>query len=80
VWQVQNSNGDYLSAGSGDVVVLFGRALHEWLMQDVQRERIFRAAPHTVRSVENERVVYARMYVAPEDAVPHIGIGGKDKT
>jgi hypothetical protein len=49
-------------------------------MQDVQRERMFRAAPHTVRSVENERVVYARMYVAPEDAVPHIGIGGKDKT
>ena len=67
--EVQAANGEALLAAEGDVIVLFGRAMNEWLLEEkTDAQKMFRAAPHAVRAPAGkaaDRVVYARMYVAP---------------
>ena len=69
--RVRDSSGVDLAASSaqGDVIVVFGRALELWLLQTRESER-FRAGVHSVPEIEGERVVFARMYIAPEAALP----------
>ena len=53
------------------VIVLFGHALGEWLLQDKEEAAaMFEAAPHAVEAMGRlrERAVYARMKVAPGTA------------
>ncbi len=53
------------------IVVLFGRAMEKWLLAS-KAETLFRPAPHSVPALKanKKRVIFARMYVAPKDAVP----------
>jgi hypothetical protein len=57
-------------------IVLFGRGLTEWLLQnDEQTREKFHAVPHSVPSMtpgkmSQARTVYARMKVAPSSAIP----------
>ena len=68
---VQDKSGNLLDTGKGDVIVMFGRAMEEWLFQESKGHSSFRAAPHAVPRVNKDRVVFARMFVAPPDAVPN---------
>ena len=62
------------SSEQGDVIIVFGRALDEWLFQtrESEKQQLFRAGIHSVPEITGaeERVVFARMYVAPETAIP----------
>jgi hypothetical protein len=53
------------------VIVLFGRALGHWLLEP-EAGSLFRAAPHAVPAMKagKIRIIVARMYVAPKEAVP----------
>ncbi|TRY77766.1 hypothetical protein TCAL_08509 [Tigriopus californicus] len=68
---IKDNQGNMLTANEGDVIVVFGRAMDEWLFQNELTQR-FQAAPHGVPAMVKgeDRVVYARMYVAPTKAVP----------
>ena len=56
------------------VLVLFGLGLSDWLLQGSSKVDQFYPVPHAVESMKSKglisRVVYARMKVAPSDAVP----------
>ena len=71
-----DSNGVILTTSTDEpaVVVLFGRGLGQWLLHPEDRAK-FRAAPHFVPALKSgkERVIFARMYVAPKEAVPSHG-------
>jgi len=56
------------------IVVLFGRAMDHWLLKSEDKQ-LFRAAPHFVPAFQSgkQRVIFARMYVAPKEAVPMHG-------
>ena len=59
------------------VIVLFGRGLTDWLLQDKdQKADMFHAVPHAVPTTSGEttlpRTVYARMKVAQPSATPII--------
>ena len=62
------------------VIVLFGRGLTEWLLQnDVQKRDIFHAVPHAVPTTSGKttmpRTVYARMKIAQPSAIPNASQG-----
>ncbi len=95
--QVRTSDGRNGSVAveddSGSVLVLFGRGMTEWLLQDEEEKEVrdqFFPVPHAVPSMNfgalNHRTVYARMKVAPMDAEPLVarkgarGHHGKVKT
>lgn len=66
-------------AGDGEIIVAFGRGIKDWLFQSSeQNAKLFKPALHGVPSmlrndrIDKTRTVYARMIVAPEQAVPHI--------
>ena len=66
-------------AGDGEIIVAFGRGIQDWLFQDSETNaKLFKPALHGVPSmlsndrIDKTRTVYARMIVAPEQAVPHI--------
>ena len=69
---VKDANGRDYSAGNGEVIVVFGRGLNQWLFQERSSKlrNKFRAAPHAVKAVTSERVVMARMIVVDGNAVP----------
>ncbi|TRY75846.1 hypothetical protein TCAL_04958 [Tigriopus californicus] len=76
--QVQLSNGQEVSTQDVDynsVLVLMGRGITDWLEQGFDSPSLFHPAPHAVprweEPIEN-RGVFARMKVAPLDAVPII--------
>lgn len=82
--QVKLSNGQEISTQDVDhnsVLVLMGRGITDWLEQGFESPSLFHPAPHSVprweESIEN-RAVFARMKVAPLDAVP-INIGSLDR-
>ncbi len=59
---------------SAEVLVLLGRGLTDWLLQEKELRKSFFAVPHAVSSMNigslTYRMVYARMKVMPHDAVP----------
>jgi hypothetical protein len=67
-------DGQMLTTANGKtgLIVLFGRALDQWLLKS---KNLFRAAPHFVPSLKanTKRVIFARMYVAPKEALPFAG-------
>lgn len=71
---VQDRNGKMLTTVTAEpgVVVLFGRALDQWLLGS---SSLFRPAPHSVPPMRSnkDRVIFARMFVAPKEAVPVSG-------
>ena len=73
---VIDSNGDALTTFTSEpaIVVLFGSALNDWLLASDDRV-LFRAAPHYVPALQSgkQRLIVARMYVAPKEAVPAVG-------
>ena len=71
---VSDSNGHHWEASEGDLVVVFGRGMTDWLRQHYITQP-FRPAPHAVPSgmVGDYRVVAARMVVVPQTAVPRLG-------
>jgi len=75
---VLDSQGQMLTSITSEVgvVVLFGRALDEWLLAS-KTEAVFRPAPHSVPALKasKQRVIFARMYVAPQEALPYFGKG-----
>jgi hypothetical protein len=60
-----------LSLSFQGIVVLFGRAMDKWLLAS-KAETLFRPAPHSVPALKanKKRVIFARMYVAPKEALP----------
>jgi hypothetical protein len=75
---VRLSDGSSVSTnglGTDSVLVLMGRGLTEWLLQNEQQTD-FHPVPHAVPSLADSsvthRAVYARMKVAPLDAVPEV--------
>jgi len=73
--QVRKLGGGILDTSSLDdssVLILIARALPEWLLRGSKESAGFRAAPHAVTSLAHnlkDRTVFARMMVAPLDAV-----------
>lgn len=71
---VKSANNRELIASSnqGDIIVVFGRALEDWLLQSSKghEEDRFRAGVHAVPEIREDRVVFARMYIAPGVALP----------
>jgi len=63
----------------GSAIVLFGRGVTEWLLQeDHQTKQMFYAAPHAVPTVVDgsvPRTVYARMKVVQTSATPISRVG-----
>ena len=55
-----------------DVIILFGRAMTDWLLQSSSSSSLFATPAHSVPSVTEERTVYARMVVVQEDAIPAV--------
>jgi len=77
VWQSDGSpaSTENLSGRKDAVLVLMGRGVTEWLLQDDFAERsLFHAVPHSVPAMTRagERIVYARMKVAPGKEVKAI--------
>ena len=74
--RVVDSNGVTLTTLTDEpaIVVLFGRGLDQWLVHPEDRKK-FRAAPHFVPALKSgkKRVIFARMYVAPKEAIPTHG-------
>ena len=72
---VRLSDGHSISTnglGSDSILVLMGRGLTDWLLQE-QRTDFFpvpHAVPAMTESLAVNRAVYARMKVAPMDAIP----------
>ena len=54
------------------VLVLMGRALTDWLLQDKEQRNDFHAVPHAVKGLTSitSRSIFARMKVAPLEAIP----------
>merc|ERR1712223_1309760 len=83
--RVKTSNNKVVSLDDlelGSAIVLFGRGVTEWLLQnDPDTMKMFYAAPHAVptRSDETPRTVYARMKVAQPTAIP-LRLSGKDES
>jgi len=81
--RVKTSNNKVVSLDDlelGSAIVLFGRGVTEWLLQnDPDTMEQFYAAPHAVptRNDETPRTVYARMKVAQPTAIP-LRLSGKD--
>ena len=77
--QIELSNGEVVSTSDVDsdsIIILFGRGLTDWMLQDSDQCRTnFFPAPHAVPSFVSSKIsyrsVYARMKVAPYDAIPH---------
>ena len=73
---VKLSNGKAVSTsdlGPGSLLVLVGRGLTEWLLQDggFEDEEMFYPVLHAVPRLNvHQRTVYARMKVAPQGAIP----------
>jgi len=74
--QVKSVGGRIIDTSSLDdssVLILLARALPEWLLRGTRESKEFRPAPHAVQSLASnikDRTVFARMMVAPLDAVP----------
>ncbi len=64
------------SLDMGSIIVLMGRGLTDWLFQDdiIKAKKMFHPVPHAVPALGSSgfkaRSVYARMKVAPLEAVP----------
>ena len=71
---IMDLDGQMLTTMNGEsgMIVLFGRALNHWLLRS---NNLFRAAPHSVPALKSnkKRVIFARMYVAPKEALPYSG-------
>ena len=75
--EVELSNGHKVSTSDVDsesILVLMGRGLTDWLLQQNSNKNVFYPTPHAVPSLSSgdilKRSVYARMKVAPAKAVP----------
>ena len=75
--EVELSNGDRVSTSNVDsesILVLMGRGLTDWLLQQNSNKKFFYPTPHAVPSLSSgdilKRSVYARMKVAPAKAIP----------
>jgi hypothetical protein len=74
--QVRSIGGQLIDTSSLDdsaVLILIARALPEWLLRGTREGKEFRPAPHAVKTLGNQirhRTIFARMMVAPLDAIP----------
>jgi len=73
--QVRSKGGKILDTsglGNNDLILIIARALPEWLLRGSREAGEFRAGPHAVPTLSPEldsRTVFARMMVAPFEAV-----------
>merc|ERR1719367_174672 len=77
--EIELSNGEVISTSdvdSNSIIVLFGRGLTDWMLQNSGQCRTkFFPAPHAVPSFVSPKIsyrsVYARMKIAPYEAIPY---------